>query len=79
MLLPAGAIVQLLLDQGVFAPLFLATFISALFTIEVRGCGTGAQRARRLPAHIDDIVGCTGLGPLARAATSHGNSAHQWP
>ncbi|EFJ52964.1 hypothetical protein VOLCADRAFT_102925 [Volvox carteri f. nagariensis] len=29
-----GAGLQLLLDQGVFAPLFLATFISVLFTIE---------------------------------------------
>ncbi|GFR50941.1 hypothetical protein Agub_g13261 [Astrephomene gubernaculifera] len=30
----AGATMQLLLDQGVFAPVFLATFISMLFTIE---------------------------------------------
>ncbi|KAG2447692.1 hypothetical protein HYH02_007152 [Chlamydomonas schloesseri] len=29
-----GAVLQLLLDQGVFAPLFLATFISVLFTID---------------------------------------------
>ncbi|GLI61596.1 hypothetical protein VaNZ11_004014 [Volvox africanus] len=29
-----GATIQLLLDQGVFAPVFLATFISVLFTIE---------------------------------------------
>ncbi|GIL88241.1 hypothetical protein Vretimale_14125 [Volvox reticuliferus] len=30
----AGATIQLLLDQGVFAPVFLATFISILFVIE---------------------------------------------
>ncbi|GLC46637.1 hypothetical protein PLESTB_001762300 [Pleodorina starrii] len=29
-----GALLQLLLDQGVFAPVFLGTFISVLFTIE---------------------------------------------
>ncbi|PNH06252.1 PXMP2/4 family protein 2 [Tetrabaena socialis] len=33
----AGATLQLLLDQGGFAPVFLATFISVLFLIEGKG------------------------------------------
>jgi hypothetical protein len=45
--LPAGATLQLLLDQGVFAPVFLASFIAVLFTIEVRAVveqGAGLTR-----------------------------------
>lgn len=39
----AGAVLQLLLDQGVFAPLFLATFISVLFIIDVRSSEAALQ------------------------------------
>ncbi len=42
----AGAIQRLMMDQLLFAPFFLSTFLASLLTLEVRALGAGAGPGR---------------------------------